>query len=120
MKEHSVRRMSAVELDLPRTARAAPAPPPSSPEPRVDGRLVRFVLDTVARVHGASRSWPAVVADAGVLLVAAKAVHTTVYPGVVITLVILAGFNVGRVYVSRSTLETQGVLWYPARIATPF
>ena len=121
MKEHSLRRISAVGLEPVAPAAPAPAPPePTAPEGSPDGRFVRFILDTVARVHGARRSWPPVLADAAVLLVAAKAVHTTVYPGVVLTLVMLAGFNVGRVYVSRSTLETQGVLWYPARIATPF
>src|SRR5437879_12431560 len=121
MRDHTLRRLAAVGLDPSPTVGTAPPPhPPSPAAARADGRLMRFFLDTVARVHGASRSWPAVDADAAVLLVAAKAVHTTVYPGVLLTLVLLAGFNVGRVYVSRSTLETQGVLWYPARIATPF
>ena len=121
MRDHTLRRLAAVGLDPSPVVGSAPPPPsPSPPEARADRRLVRFFLDTVARVHGASRSWPAVAADAAVLLLAAKAVHTTIYPGVLLTLVLLAGFNVGRVYVSRSTLETQGVLWYPARIATPF
>jgi exopolysaccharide biosynthesis polyprenyl glycosylphosphotransferase len=74
----------------------------------------------VAKIHGAGRSWLAVLADAAVLLAAAKAVHTTAYPGVLLTIVILAAFNISRVYVARSTLEVQGVLWYPSRIATPF
>jgi exopolysaccharide biosynthesis polyprenyl glycosylphosphotransferase len=119
--EERLRRMTALGLGTSPVVDHVPPPPHSTaPDAERSGRGVRFLLDTVARVHGASRSWPAVAADAAVLLAAAKAVHTTAYPGIVLTVVMLVGFNVGRVYAARSTLETQGVLWYPARIATPF
>lgn len=77
-------------------------------------------LRAIDRVHGASRSWASVAVDAAVLAAAATAAHLGRPDGIVVPLAVLLAFNLGRVYTPRSTLETQGVLWYPARIATPY
>jgi exopolysaccharide biosynthesis polyprenyl glycosylphosphotransferase len=61
-----------------------------------------------------------VAVDALAVLAAAKLAGIPAFQGLAFTATLLVAFHLGRVYVARSTLETQGVLWYPARIATPF
>jgi len=84
-------------------------------ELRPTSRLVTLV----ERVHGSARSWVAVAVDAAIATGAALA--TGVRPAVIPlgVLVLVLGIYMGRGYAERSSLETQGVLWYPAAVAAP-
>jgi exopolysaccharide biosynthesis polyprenyl glycosylphosphotransferase len=71
------------------------------------------------QVHGCGRSAATLGADAGVLIGAGQLAGISRAVGVALALAMLAAFNVGRVYRPRTTLEVQGIMWYPPRIVTP-
>ncbi|HMC51279.1 MAG TPA: sugar transferase [Acidimicrobiales bacterium] len=77
-------------------------------------------LRCLDRVHSSARSPDAAVADAAVLLAAGLLARLSVAVVVVLALAVVTAFNVARVYSDRCSLETQGVFWYPASVATPF
>jgi exopolysaccharide biosynthesis polyprenyl glycosylphosphotransferase len=78
------------------------------------------VLRWVDRLHRAARDVDVVVADLLVLLAVGFASRV---PGTAVgamAVSVIVAFYIAGVYARRCALETQGVLWYPARIAVPF
>ncbi|MHB8670843.1 MAG: sugar transferase [Acidimicrobiales bacterium] len=94
----------------------------------LDGRLRSLVLPTrassfprwlqiVDRIHSTERP-EAAVADLIVVAVAGFAAGLTPLTSVEVAAALVVAFVIARVYASRTPLETQGLLWYPARTVT--
>jgi exopolysaccharide biosynthesis polyprenyl glycosylphosphotransferase len=76
-------------------------------------------LRVVDQVHGSVPSVAAVVADA-LVAAAAGAAAGVGRAGVAILIgLVLVTFTAGGLYTRRTSLETQGVAWYPARVVGP-
>jgi exopolysaccharide biosynthesis polyprenyl glycosylphosphotransferase len=110
-----------------RTAPAAGSAVPTISTGRVDFTYVPAVpgptpawLRAVDRIHAAMRTPEPVVADLCVALFGALGAGFSFTVAVLLAGALVGAFHVARVYRYRSPLETQGVLWYPARVATPF
>lgn len=73
----------------------------------------------VDRVHGCGRSAASIGVDGAVVAAAALSAEVAAPGAAALALGVLAAFHAARVYGHRSTLETQGVLWYPPLVATP-
>jgi exopolysaccharide biosynthesis polyprenyl glycosylphosphotransferase len=74
-------------------------------------------LDLVERVHASGPSAAPMAADAALLALATLALGLPPRAGVALAALALLGLIAGRHYVTRSTLETQGIAWYPPRVA---
>jgi len=108
-------------LDASSLARSAVLPD-RAPALRLARRAGPFPLwlRVVDSIHASVWSGAAVLADLMVFTIAGLLVHVPVAHVAAAAVLFLVAFNVARVYADKSTLETQGVLWYPARVATPF
>jgi exopolysaccharide biosynthesis polyprenyl glycosylphosphotransferase len=76
-------------------------------------------IRTADDVHGCKRAAAAVVVDAAVMAAGGLVAGLGAPVAAAVVVVLLAVFNVGGVYRARTTLETQGILWYPTTIAAP-
>jgi exopolysaccharide biosynthesis polyprenyl glycosylphosphotransferase len=70
------------------------------------------------RVHSASRRPDVAVIDGGVTALAGLVAGLPPVWAVFAAVGVVTGFHVSRIYGHRSTIESQGVLWYPPRIVT--
>ena len=101
---------SQVERALPQRAATSPLPPLSFP----------WWVRAVDHAHGCRRTFVAPLADAMAMVLAATIAGIPGIAAGLIGLAMLGAFVLAGVYEDRSPLETQGVLWYPPKIATPF
>ena len=99
-----------VARPLPQRAATSPLPPLSFP----------WWVRAVDHAHGCRRTFVAPLADALAMVLAATVAGLPVTAAGLISIVLLGAFVLAGVYEDRSPLETQGVLWYPPKIATPF
>jgi exopolysaccharide biosynthesis polyprenyl glycosylphosphotransferase len=70
--------------------------------------------------HGCRRTFVAPLADGVALALAAVLAGLPLMAATLLGIAMLGAFVLAGVYDDRSPLETQGVLWYPPTIATPF
>ncbi|MHB8670251.1 MAG: sugar transferase [Acidimicrobiales bacterium] len=108
--------LSGAELADP--SAAVPALP-AQPAPASDPPFPRW-LRLADAVHGSAGGPAPALADAALVLGAAVAVGLPAVMALILAGAILVSFDVAGVYVRRSTLEAQGLWWYPARAAVPF
>jgi exopolysaccharide biosynthesis polyprenyl glycosylphosphotransferase len=106
---------SVVVSALVRPADAVAIPPSSV----VPSRWPRWIT-ILDEVHIGSRSPVAAAVDAGVLALAGVLAALPWHLALLAPGLLVLAFHVGQSYRRRGPLETQGVLWYPPRIATAY
>src|SRR4051794_15415857 len=74
----------------------------------------------VDHAHGCRRTFVAPLADGGAMALAALLTGLPLAVAALMTFAMLGAFVLAGVYEDRSPLETQGLLWYPPKVATPF
>jgi exopolysaccharide biosynthesis polyprenyl glycosylphosphotransferase len=99
-----------VERTLPQRATSSALPPLAFP----------WWVRVVDHAHGCRRTFVAPLADAFAMALAALLSGLPVVTAGLISVAMLGAFVLAGVYDDRSPIETQGVLWYPPKIATPF
>src|SRR3954452_24321460 len=77
-------------------------------------------MRAVDHAHGCRRTFVAPLTDAGAMALAAAIAGLPAAVAALIGGALLGAFVLAGVYEDRSPLETQGVLWYPPKVATPF
>lgn len=70
------------------------------------------------RIHSSDRAAAPAVADGAAVLAAVWAGGVPLRAAAAATLLLLAALHLAGVYRTRSSIETQGILWYPGRVVT--
>src|SRR3954453_4229730 len=74
----------------------------------------------VDHAHGCRRTFVAPLADGAAMALAAVLTGLPLAVAALMAFAMLGAFVLAGVYEDRSPLETQGLLWYPPKVATPF